>query len=393
MPLDQDVIFLERAINAGLLDAEKGRAALVVYAQVQKMGAQFSFGQFLVEQHLISSMALTALESNVQQTLNLVSTVGDYELLELIGEGRNGSVFKALQKSLDRMVALKILHAELAADPDMLQRFKNEAQATARLSHPNVVQGIDVGASQGLNYFAMELVEGGSARKALQAAGGVLDEPTALNIVCQAAEGLKAAHAIKLLHRDIKPDNILLTSEGQAKLADLGISQMANSPDNETDSVYFWASPEYAAPEVILGTGNDDPRSDLYSLGATFFELLAGHPPYVKNSPKEIMHMHVNAPIPDVQVFRADVTAQTAELIKSMLIKQPAQRIQDAATVASTARHISALLSKCAAHVRPIPATGASGKLKITPRRGVSPKIRTTARKYGALNKTGKKRR
>src|SRR5262249_38964698 len=159
--------------------------------------------------------------------------------------------FRARQRSLGRDVALKILNSSIASDKEALQRFQNEARATARFSHPNIVQGIDVGSDQGLYYFAMELIDGGSVRSLLKSAGGRLPEQQGLNIARQAAEGLKAAHAAGFLHRDVKPDNILMTRDGHAKLADLGISQAITSKRSSGQEAEFWASPPYAAPEVI----------------------------------------------------------------------------------------------------------------------------------------------
>lgn len=345
MALENEALFLRRAVRAGVLDPDKGTAALYVFSQLKQMGAQFTFGQFLVERGLLSNIALSALESSTGGDVQTISTVGDFKLLELIGEGQNGAVFRAQQVSLDRPVALKILNADIAASPDSLERFQHEARATARLNHPNVVHGIAVGSDQGLHYFAMELVDGGSARTLLEQRGGALDELTALRITQEAAEGLKAAHAEGLLHRDLKPDNILMTTEGQAKLADLGISQnLAPRPAGAVITNDFWASPPYVAPEVVRGMDDNDPRSDIYSLGATLFELLAGTPPFVADTPEEVMQMHLTAPVPDIHTYRSDVTIQTASLLKRMLAKEIEQRVPSAQTVIEAVGRIMALM-------------------------------------------------
>ncbi|MCY3021576.1 MAG: serine/threonine-protein kinase [Planctomycetota bacterium] len=334
MALEKEALFLKKAVHTGVLDADKGTAALYVYSQLVRMGAQFSFGQFLVERGLLSSMALQALEAYSGRKIKAVSQLGDFELIELIGEGLNGVVYRAVQLSLDRLVAVKVLNADVVANPESLQRFENEARATARLNHPNIVQGIDVGEDKGLHYFAMELVDGGSARTLLLSSGGKLDEHTALEITRQAAEGLKAAHAIGLMHRDLKPDNILLAPDGVAKLADLGISQPITARSGAGQSGgFFWASPPYVAPEIILGQSENNPASDIYSLGATLFELLTGRPPYTGATPEEILRAHIEAPVPDVLAFRPDVSVQTASLVKRMLAKNPAERVPNAATV------------------------------------------------------------
>jgi eukaryotic-like serine/threonine-protein kinase len=335
LALENEALFLRQAVRAGVVDPDKGTAALYVFSQLKEMGAQFTFGQFLVERGLLSNIALSALESSTGgEKVKTISTVGDFKLLELIGEGQNGAVFRATQISLDRPVALKILNSDIAASTDSLERFQHEARATARLNHPNVVHGIAVGTDQGLHYFAMELVEGGSAKELLEKSDGALDEVTALKIIVEAAEGLKAAHNEGLLHRDLKPDNILLTLEGQAKLADLGISQnLTPKPAGAVTSNDFWASPPYVAPEVIRGFADNDPRSDIYSLGATLFELLAGTPPFTADTPEEVMQMHLTSPVPDIQTYRPDVTIQTASLLKRMLAKDVNERVPNAQTV------------------------------------------------------------
>jgi serine/threonine protein kinase len=195
---------LNAALQAGLLEPDKGRAAFTVYQQLQKMGAQFTFGAFLVDRGMVSSMALAALEDSGGKPVASVDTVGDFQLLELIGEGEYGAVFCALQKSLNRQVAVKILNRELAANKEAIAAFLNEARATARVVHPNVVQVFAAGSDAGLHYLAMELVDGGSARALLSQHNGKLPETLALDLGRQAAEGLKAAHAAGLLHRDRK---------------------------------------------------------------------------------------------------------------------------------------------------------------------------------------------
>jgi serine/threonine-protein kinase len=337
--LEAEAQLVKRAVHANLLDAQKGVAALLVYAQLQRQGASLSFQDFLVSQNLLTRMALRALEETPAEGIETVSELGDYELVSQIGEGRYGVVFKALQKSLNRMVALKIFSAEAASGQAALERLRQEARATAKLAHPQIVMAIDVGFAQGLNYFAMELVEGGSVRSKLESSQEPLDERTALEITRQVAEGLNAAHAAGLVHRDVKPDNILLTREGVAKLADLGISQLRTGGSGE-EKGHFWATPEYAAPEIISGTAENDPRSDIYSLGATLFEMLSGRPPFAAETPEKILALHLHTPAPDVRTVRPDVSAAAAELAAKMLVKDPAGRFQDAAAVARAAARI-----------------------------------------------------
>src|ERR1043165_6053187 len=186
MPLEPEQL-LQRAIDAGALDEQKGRAAVAVYGKLQAMGASFTFGDFLVDRGLMARMPVDAVEADTGESFTSVDTLGDFELLEHLGEGASGAVFKALQKSLNREVALKVLNTEIAQDPEAVEQFLREARAVAQLNHANIVHGYSVGTEHGLHYFAMELLLGGSARAAMDAEGGRLSERRALELVQQAA--------------------------------------------------------------------------------------------------------------------------------------------------------------------------------------------------------------
>ena len=345
MPLEPEEL-LQRAVDAGALDEQKGQAAVAVYARLLEMGAEFSFGDFLVERGLLARMAVDAFEADSGQTFTAIDTLGDYQLIELLGEGESGAVFKAVQSLINREVAVKVLNTEIAQDPVAVERFLREARAVAKLNHPNVVHGYSAGTEQGLHYFAMELLDGGSARDLMEAAGGRLSEMRALEITLQAAEGLKAAHACGILHRDIKPDNILLSSEGVAKLTDLGIAQIAHSA---SEGGTFWGSPAYVAPETIRGGDAGDPRCDIYSLGATLFEMLIGAPPFLDDDPEEILRMHLNDEPLDVKLLRPELNPRTATLIKLMLAKKPTERAHDADVVVRAIQKIIQELKQTAA--------------------------------------------
>ena len=370
MALEHEAQLLKQAVQARLLDPEKGTAALAVYSQLMQMGAKFTFGEFLVERGLIAVAALHALESG--KAVRAVSKVGDFEIIGLLGEGQCGTVYRARQKSLDRFVALKILNFDVTTDPDAVRRFQQEARSTARFSHPNIVQGIVTGTDQGLHYFAMELVDGGSARSMIDSAEEPIAEDTALEIARQAAVGLTAAHVAGFVHRDVKPDNILITQDGQVKLVDLGISQLA--AHHAVNDGEFWASPPYVAPEIIGGQPADS-RSDVYSLGATLFELLTGKPPFSAEKPDELFSLHLSAPVPDVRTRRPDVRYETASLVHQMLAKNPLQRIQSAAIVAET---ISRILSAA-----PVETPAAATKPRPVSRTLHRPKLPTSRPRVG----------
>ena len=171
----------------------------------------------------------------------------------------------------------------------------------------------------------MELLEGGSARSLMDAAGGRLSEKRALQIIQQAAAGLDAAHNAGMLHRDIKPENIMLTATGVAKLTDLGLAHIT-----EMEGGSFWGSPGYVAPEVITGAAENDPRTDVYSLGASLFELLVGSPPFLAETPEDILRLQINEEPLDIGQLHPELHPRTIALVRLMLAKDPLQRARSA---------------------------------------------------------------
>jgi len=357
--MESEALLLRAGMRAGLIDPDKGTAALVVYAQIKKLGAALSFGDFLVERKLIGRMALDGLEGSMRSGVGavpkIVSRVGDFELLELLGEGTGGSVFKAKQVSLDRYVAVKILAPKLAADPEALKHFLDEAKICARLNHPHVVNVIRVAVSQGLYYLAMELIEGGSLRDLIRKTPHGLPEPKALELAKQVAAALSAAHNAGLVHRDVKPENVLMTTDGQAKLADLGIavaSDLSKVLQSERESE-FWGTPAYVAPEVIEGSVSGDPRSDLYSLGAMLYEMLCGKPPFVGGTPQEVLRQQISSDPLDIRKLRPALSPQTSALLKRLLDRNPEQRFPGAASLVESIEVIEALTRQGIAHQNP----------------------------------------
>lgn len=339
MPFEDEAELLQAGVRAGLLDADKGTAALVIYTQLKNQGVAFSFGDFLVDRGLITRMGLEGLEQNLNdgtgESLRTTWKLGDFELLELLGEGEHGSVFRACQASTGRPVALKILSPALAQDPEALKRFLEEAHTCARLKHDHIIQIVRVAMAEGLYYYAMELMDGGSTRKLLKDSGGRIEEGRALEIVRQVASALQAAHEAGLVHRDVKPENILLTAQGQAVLSDLGIAVQLDTSQLNPDEGRgeFWGTPYYLAPEIISGTAVKDPRSDLYSLGATLFEFLTGQPPFVADDPRDILRHHIHSEPQNVRALNPEISTQTAAMISVLLLKEPQSRFPDAATL------------------------------------------------------------
>ncbi|MCK6471894.1 MAG: protein kinase [Planctomycetes bacterium] len=258
--------------------------------------------------------------------------IGNFEILAKLGQGGMGAVFKARQISLDRTVALKILPPSIAKNGKFIERFQREARASAKLNHPNIVQGIDVGFDEaaGLWYFAMEFVEGPTVKKVLDEQK-VLDEKRALEIVRDITQALVCAEKNGIVHRDIKPDNILLNNRGEAKLADLGLAKQTQDDASVTQTGMAVGTPYYMAPEQARGDTNAiDFRTDLYALGATLFHLVTGEPLFSGNTGAVIMTKHITEKPRLAHRVNLNVSEATGRLINRLVQKEPAKRFQSA---------------------------------------------------------------
>jgi serine/threonine-protein kinase len=255
-----------------------------------------------------------------------------YRLGERLAAGGMGSVYRAVDETLGRQVAVKALRRELADDPTFLERFRREARAAAALSHPGVAAIYDYGEVDGQPFIVMELVEGDNLADRL-AAGGPLPWQEAFAVGEQVAAALAAAHAHGLVHRDVKPANIMLGHDGRAKVTDFGIAQAAQAA-TLTHSGVVLGSANYVAPEQAKG-GHVGPAADLYSLGCVLFEAVTGETPYHGGNAVAIATQHVSAPVPDPRELRPDLPAQAAALIMRALRKQPDARFPSGTAMAA----------------------------------------------------------
>lgn len=256
--------------------------------------------------------------------------LGKYVLKSRLGKGGMGVVYLATDTRLKRDVALKVLSKSLASNPDAVQRFLQEARAAAQLNHPNVVMVHDVDQQRGHCFLVMELVTGGTAQERMSL--GPLSWVEATRTIADACRGLAAAHQAGLIHRDIKPSNLIRTADGVIKLADFGLAKVpdeTNTSGPVTKSGAILGTPQYMSPEQCSGEPVDT-RSDIYSLGATYFALLTGEPPYVETQPLQIMFAHCSKPVPDPRSRRADIPAACAEVVMTALAKQRSQRFKSA---------------------------------------------------------------
>ncbi|MEI6233010.1 MAG: serine/threonine-protein kinase [Planctomycetota bacterium] len=287
--------------------------------------------------------------------------IGGYQILEELGRGAMGVVFKARQLSMDRIVAIKFLPKKLAQDERIVARFLREARAAGQLAHPNIVSVHELGLADGLHFIAMEYVDGNSIQKKIKDKGAYTEKDT-LDIAGQIAEALKMAHGKGILHRDIKPDNFLIDSAGRVRLADLGLALIQSTQDGGlTQDGTTLGTPHFMAPEQCSGT-NVDARSDLYSLGASMFVMATGRTPYEGNTAAAVMVKVLTELPQSVKKIRADLSPGFVALVEKMMHKDPSKRFQDAQSAADAIHQCLNGTYKAAA----APRSAAQGKSSTT---------------------------
>ena len=260
----------------------------------------------------------------------MIGTVlsGRYRLEAKLGSGGMSTVYLARDETLDRPVAVKVMHREMSEQADQLERFRQEARAVAKLSHPNVVSVIDAGEDGGHPYIVFEYVKGETLKQRVSRTGA-LDPQEALAYAIEVARGLTVAHGRQMVHRDIKPQNVLIDEEGRAKLTDFGISRQLEQ-DGMTATGRVLGTTDYVAPEQAMGR-DVDPRSDIYSLGVVLYEMLIGQVPFHADSQVGVAMKHVNEELPDVQRRRPEISAAAALVVERATAKAPAERYQSVA--------------------------------------------------------------
>src|SRR5262245_29227643 len=253
-----------------------------------------------------------------------------FEMLDRIGEGGMGTVYRARQLSVDRIVAIKVLNPQIANDPQWVPRFLNEAKACSKLQHPNTVRLIDFGQTrEGLLFMAMEFLDGQSIRAAIDRFGR-MQPARVMKIISQCCQSLSEAHSFGIIHRDIKPDNIFLVTLGgqpdYVKILDFSVAKLkqASGSAMQTQAGVVFGTPNYMSPEQGRGLPLDA-RSDIYALGIVAYEMLMGRPPFTSQNPMEVLAMHVRTPVPPL----AGVPDRVAHIVMRALAKEPAQRQQN----------------------------------------------------------------
>jgi serine/threonine-protein kinase len=288
-----------------------------------------------LEQLLISNRFITPSQARrtkeaTKEGKDVAEQIPGYKILGKLGAGAMAIVYKAKQLSLDRVVAVKILPRRFSENQDYVQRFYKEGKAAAKLNHNNIVTAYDVGEAGGYHYFVMEYVEGKTLYEDMSK-GKIFSEAEAIEIITQVAKALAHAHTRGLIHRDVKPKNIMINTTGTVKLADLGLArntddvQMAKSEAGKA-----FGTPYYISPEQIRGEIDIDARSDIYSLGATFYHMVTGRVPFDASNPAEVMKKHLKEPLIPPDHINTSLSAGVSEVIEVMMAKRKQDRYTSA---------------------------------------------------------------
>ena len=291
---------------------------------------QRSLADLLVEYNFITVNQAKRIRSTIDERRG--SQIPGYQLLGKLGKGAMATVYKAKQISLDRTVAVKVLPKRSSDNIEFVERFYKEGKAAARLSHNNIVQAIDVGSTpDGYHYFAMEYVEGKTLYDIMQpppvGEGRAFTEQEALDIIIQMADALHHAHQRGLIHRDVKPKNILLTPQGVAKLTDLGLARATDDKEAaESEAGKAYGTPYYISPEQIRGDVDIDFRADIYSLGATLYHMVTHRPPFDGETPSAVMHKHLKQPLIPADHVNTNLSAGIGEIIDVAMAKDREER-------------------------------------------------------------------
>lgn len=344
--------FVESLSESGLLD-DKQVAVLEAFAEAHESSADIA--SKLVQDGTLTSYQADQILTRGSGPLSL----DRYVILDHMGAGGMGVVYKAFHRSMERIVAIKMLPDFAINSEQKVQRFRREVKSSAKLTHPNVVVAFDADQSDGKFFLVMEFVDGQNLHE-LVASDGVLDPEDAMSIVDQVAAGLGAAHAQGLVHRDVKPSNIMLTQDGVAKLLDLGLARalLPDEPGPElTQDGWGMGTAAYMSPEQAMDAKQVDVRADIYSLGCTLHFLLTGKPPFERNTTVQTIFAHRESSCPSLNASRDDVPESVEHIYQRMVAKRPEDRFQscddlraalenqNADTSLSSVQHASSLSS------------------------------------------------
>jgi serine/threonine-protein kinase len=325
---NSDTIFGKMAVEQGLCTDQELRSCLESLNARLKNGP-IELKDLMVEFGYLTRAQAERLKKNIKEVKTADHQIPGYKILGKLGAGAMAVVYKARQLSLNRIVAIKVLPKRFTENPEYVERFYKEGQAAGKLNHPNIVQAIDVGEAGGYHYFVMEYVEGKSIADDL-AAGKVSGEREALEIIIQVAHALAHAHARGLIHRDVKPKNIMISKDGTVKLADMGLARETTDIEAaQTEAGKAYGTPYYISPEQIRGKVDIDGRADIYGLGATFYHMVTGRVPFMAEDSAEVMRKHLREPLVPPDHINTFLSAGVSEVIEIMMAKRRENRYKN----------------------------------------------------------------
>jgi eukaryotic-like serine/threonine-protein kinase len=323
-----DTLVSKLVVDQGLATQEEVQHCMEKAKQLREEKNQASLVQLLVDNEYVTKRQIARLRLLIEAERSGQKIPG-YIIQGKLGAGAMATVFKAKQVSLDRVVAIKVLPRKFTQNPQFIERFYAEGRAAAQLNHPNIVQAYDVGKAGDYHYFVMEYVDGRTVYDDITKHKR-FDEKEALDIVIQVAEALLHAHARGLIHRDVKPKNIMINREGLVKLADMGLARAISDKEAaEAEAGKAFGTPYYISPEQIRGEVNIGPPADIYSLGATLYHMVTGNVPFDGKNPSAVMHKHLKAELVAPDHVNPRLSAGVSEVIEMMMLKDPRKRHQN----------------------------------------------------------------
>ncbi len=320
-----DTVFGRMAVEQGLCTDGELRRSLEELQSRRKV-SPILLKDLMIDLGYVTATQTERLKKSIKESKVAAHQIPGYQILGKLGAGAMAIVYKGRQLSLNRTVAIKVLPKRFSENPEYVERFYKEGQAAGKLNHNNIVQAFDVGEAGGYHYFVMEYVEGRTLNDDL-AAGKVFAEDEALDIIIQVAHALAHAHAHGLIHRDVKPKNIMINTAGVVKLADMGLArEVTDIEAAQTEKGKAYGTPYYIAPEQIRGELDIDGRADIYGLGTTFYHLVTGRVPFMADDPTDVMRKHLKEQLVPPDHINTALSAGISEVIEVMMAKRKEDR-------------------------------------------------------------------
>ena len=334
-----DTLVGRLVVEQGLATEDEVQQCFERVRVLREQQSGLSLAEMLVDADYVTKRQIARLRQLIEAERSGQKIPG-YKILGRLGAGAMATVYKAKQLSLDRTVAIKVLPPKFAGNPQFIERFYAEGRAAAQLNHPNIVQAFDVGRAGELYFFVMEYVDGRTVYDDI-VKHRRFSEAEALDIVIQIAEALEHAHAKGLIHRDVKPKNVMITREGVAKLADMGLARAITDKEAaEAEAGKAFGTPYYISPEQIRGEKDIGPPADIYSLGATLYHMVTGSVPFDGKNPSAVMHKHLKADLVPPDHVNPKLHAGISEVIEMMMAKDARKRYRTCADLLLDLRQV-----------------------------------------------------